>query len=255
MLVTLLFFGAVWFGLSQINLTDKLKVEEKKDATEERLGELILDIFVRESDVVDDKEANRILSGIHRKICEANDLDSTKYQLHIIERDEVNAFAIPDNHIVIFTGLIQECRNAEELAGVLAHEMAHCEENHVMKKLGRNLGASVIFTIASGGGDITVIHEAANLLTSTAYDRKLEAEADAVGVEYMIEANIDPSPLADFLYRLSLEEPNTPRLMDWISTHPGSKERSQEILTTIQDMELTNETVIDSTSWEVLKAL
>ena len=253
--ISALILGLIWFGISRINLVDKLKIEERKDATEEKLGELLLDLFKKNSKVIDDPEVLDIIHKIHAKICLENELDSTKYTLHLLDEGDVNAFAVPNNNIVIFSGLIEECKSVEELAGVLAHEMAHCEKNHVMKKLGRNLGASVLFAITTGGADITVIQEAANLLTSTSYDRTLESEADNVGVDYLLEAKIHPKHLADFLYRLSLEQSDMPKFMDLISTHPGSEERSKEILEKIQDMDIEEEALIDSTEWAMLKAM
>ncbi len=69
-----------------------------------------------------------------------NDIDRDKIKVHLLFKDEVNAFALPDGHLVIFSGLILESENPEELSGVLAHELAHIELNHVMTKLMREVG-------------------------------------------------------------------------------------------------------------------
>ena len=140
-----------------------------------------------------------------------------------------------------------------ELCGVISHEMAHMEKGHVMKKLIKEVGLSVLIGITSNGNGAEVLKETAKLLSSTAYDRTLESEADAMAVSYLMKAAIDPQPFADFLYRLSEEEEQLPSMTEWISTHPESKQRSEKIIDLARGSEVEYEPILDYRTWDSLK--
>src|SRR5690606_17374976 len=144
------------------------------------------------------------------------------------QNDQANAFALPGNHLVVYTGLINTCDKQEELIGVLGHEIAHIEKRHVMKKLIKELGLSVLLSMAGGGGG-SVSSEAVRTLSSSAYDRKLETEADFMSVQYMLKAEVNPAPFADLMYKMATEH-DLPAMVYWISTHPESEERAKEII-------------------------
>jgi beta-barrel assembly-enhancing protease len=84
-------------------------------------------------------------------LCKANTIERDSLKVHIVEKDEVNAFALPNNHLVVYTGLITDCKKQEALQGVLGHEIAHIEKNHVMKKLSKEVGLSVLLSATTGG--------------------------------------------------------------------------------------------------------
>jgi predicted Zn-dependent protease len=173
--------------------------------------------------------------------------------LHIIEKDEINAFALPDGHLVVYSGLILNVDSPEELSGVLSHEIAHIELNHVMKKLVKEVGLSVLISMTTGNGGSKTIHETAKMLSGSAYDRQLEREADNKAVDYLSGANIDPEALADFLYKLSDDGDEVSNYLSWISTHPDSKERAKEIIEISKNRDRNNRPVLSSKTWNELK--
>ena len=130
--------------------------------------------------------------------------------------------------LVVFTSLIAKCENQEELCGVMAHEIAHMQKGHIMKKLVKEVGLSALVGMASGGQSGEVLRSTAKLLSSTAYDRTLESEADKTAVFYLLQSGINPEPFGEFLFRLSKEE-ELPSLTEWVSTHPDSEKRSIQI--------------------------
>lgn len=223
-LVSILLFGGVLFSLSRVDWLAVFHLKE--NIIEEKLGKLYWDIFSKTEKFVKDEAVLQPVDSLLAYICEANGIEKP-IKLHVIESGEVNAFAFPDRHLVIYTSLIKECQNEMELCGVMAHEIAHIERGHVMQKLIKEVGLSVLANAVGGDGG-AVLAETAQILTSTAYDRTLESEADNYAVAYLSEAGIDPSPLGDFLYRLSREE-DLPSITEWISTHPDSKKRSSMI--------------------------
>jgi beta-barrel assembly-enhancing protease len=261
MLKPILQFGAivaifflVWFGLDRIDWMTLFQVEKASKNIEEKLGELYWDILNKVNDEITDKEVVAPLDSLLTRICERNDIDREKIKLHLVDKDEVNAFALPDYHMVVYTGLIQDCENEAELCGIIAHELAHLEKGHIMQKLVKEIGLSVLLSMTSGNGNPEIIKQAVKVLTSSAYDRKLETEADLTGAEYLINAGIDPEAFAAFMFRMSEQEEGLPDQLFWVSTHPGSEERTTAILEYIADKDFTEEMVLDSVAWQRLKS-
>ena len=97
----------------------------------------------------------------------------------VLKDRSVNAFAAPGGHVVVLSGLIDEAKSGDEVAGVLAHEIAHVIHRHPMESLVRAMGLAVLAEALSGDG---LGGTAAMLLAVTAYSREAEAEADATAV-------------------------------------------------------------------------
>jgi predicted Zn-dependent protease len=114
------------------------------------------------------------------------------------------------------------------------------------------LGLGVLVSITTGGGNTgEIIH----LLSSSAYDRKLETEADLTAVEYLIEADINPEPFADFLFMMGQEHDALPKAVYWITTHPESEERAKEIVEKLKDRKYLKKPVLKESTWETFKVL
>lgn len=245
-----IFFG-LWFGLSQINYVDRAQIEKFSKDNEKKLGELILNTIKRTDKVVDNDSAKSIIDSIGRRICESSKIPYDSIKIHIIKNEEVNAFALPDNNMIIYTGLIDYAKNAEEVAGVMAHEIGHMQNKHVMKKLVKEIGFAMLFTIAGGDAGYEIMRETARVLSSTAFDRSQEAEADTYAVELMAKANIDPEHMANFLFRLAKDH-DMPEELVWVSTHPESKERAAEIIAKKKAYTFESKPVL-KTSWKEVK--
>lgn len=220
----------VWLLLSQLNWMSILKIEQTTKTTEEKIGELFLKVLKnQDSEITSDSVVSTVDSMLYR-ICSSNSIDQNEIKVHVLRTEEINAFALPDKHLVIHTGLISACENEAELYGVMAHELAHLEKNHVMNKLVKEIGLSVLISLSTGNGNPEMMKEALRQLSSTAYDRSLETEADLTAVDYLITSGIDPEGFANFLYRLSDESNKIPYQVYWISTHPDSKKRAESII-------------------------
>lgn len=121
-----------------------------------------------------------------------------------------------------------------------------------MKKLGKEIGLSTLLSIASSG---TVSVEAIRLLTSSAYDRSMEKEADTYAVKYLIKSGINPAPMADMMFRLSLEESALVKNLTLISTHPNSENRAENILKQAEKENVDYESISLVFEWEDFKEL
>lgn len=249
----IMIFFVGWLALSKVDWITIFKIEQINKNTEEKLGDLFWDLFNKPDNEIHDRNIKTVVDSLLTRICESNSLDQTKIKLHIVKNDEINAFALPDNHLVLFSSLIIDCENEEELCGVLCHELAHIELDHVMKKLVKEIGLSVLLTVATGNSSGEIIKEAARILSSTAYDRKLERAADKKAIDFLMNANINPEPFASFLYRLSEGTSEIESHLAWISTHPDSKERAEYIIEYCRNKSKNFKPVVTIESWERLK--
>jgi predicted Zn-dependent protease len=252
-LIGIILFASLWAILSQFNWLPLIRIEAANQKTEEKLGKILWDV-IKQSESINTKESVSItVDSLLTHICKKNNIERNKIKLHIINSEEVNAFALPDGHLVVYSNLIVEAENPEELCGILSHELAHIELNHVMKKLVTEIGLSTLISITTGGNGAEVTKETIKLLTSSAFDRKLEKEADLKAVDYLTNSNISCEPFANFLFRLSENENKTLSYLSWISTHPDSKTRAEYIIELNKNQKSISEAVIDSISWENLQ--
>ncbi len=252
-IVIIVLFFSTWFLLTQLDWMTIFKVEKITDKTEEKLGELFWDNFKKSEKENMNPYVASSIDTIVNKICIENEIDKQKLKLHIFDKDEVNAFALPNGHLLIYSGLILAAENQEELGGVICHEIAHIQLNHVMKKLIKEVGLSVIISMASGNGGAEIIKETAKLLSSTAFDRSLEKEADIKAVEYLINAKINPEAFANFLYKQSADEHEALKYLSWLNTHPDSKERAEYIIAYCENKSVKYEPILSTATWEKLK--
>lgn len=255
-LILIASFILTWLLLRQINWTTIFDVENNTRKTEEKLGDLFFDIIRKQDRIIDTAFVTEAVDSIVEKICSGNSIDRDRIKLHIVDNDDINAFALPDGHIIVYSGLISGSDSDEELAGVICHEIAHIELGHVMKKLIKELGLSVLFSATTGSSNTEMLKEAAKMLSSTSFDRNLEREADLKAVDYMINSGIDPEPFAGFLFRLTSGPGNDFSYPAWISTHPDAEERSRYIIDYAENAadDKTFQSVVNGQTWEKIKA-
>lgn len=249
--IVVLFFG-MFFGLSQIDFVSIFEIKERTTSVENSIGDLIWKEIQRSEDVILNDSIVKTLDKLIIPICEANDIDRDSLKVHIVDKDEINAFALPNNHLVVYTGLILDCKKQEALQGVLGHEIAHIENNHVMKKLSKEIGLSVLLSATTGGNGGAILREVVSTLSSSAYDRSLEKEADMQSVDYLLNADIDPAPMADFMYELAQNQ-NLPDAFGWIATHPESEERAKYIIDSLKGKKLKKKQTLTQKEWDDYK--
>jgi len=256
-LIIILLFCVAWVSITKIDLVNLLKVEELTTETEEKIGNILFELFKSSNQEIKDPFIVNTIDSIVSEICFKNGIHKKNIKLHILKKDEINAFALPNDHLIIYSGLIARAENQEELIGVIGHEIAHIQLEHVMKKLINEFGLSMLISMTTNSGNGTeIIKETAKLLSSSSFSRKLEKEADMKAVNYLLTANIDPKPFANFLYKLSMENHTKTKYMSWINTHPESKERAEYIIQYIHEMNKENNDysqIISNQSWKELK--
>lgn len=154
-------------------------------------------------------------------------------EVRVVERPMVNAFAAPGGTIVFFSGLIEQAESADEVAGVLAHEMAHVVHRHGTQALVRHFALSTILTIVTGNdwGVGTVASGAGQLLLHLAHSRAAEAEADATAVRILQAARVGSDGLTRFMARQEKNRPAGDRvaMAHYLDSHPPLAERREAL--------------------------
>lgn len=157
--------------------------------------------------------------------------DEFAWELYVIEDDQVlNAFATPGGYIYIYTGLIKYLDHADDLAGVLGHELAHADERHTVRNLQKIYGVNALLSIALGQNPSAIEEIAAQIAGSLAglsFSRDFEREADANSVEYLSQTQYACNGAARFF--IKLEQSNEGSPPEFLSTHPNPENRIEDI--------------------------
>ena len=141
--------------------------------------------------------------------------------IDVVRMKQVNAFAMPGNHIFVFSGLLDRAHSPDDLAGVLAHEMGHLELRHPTRGMIQQLGLSAALSLMFGG---SAAGDVAMLATTISYTRDMEREADGRAIVLLERAKIHANGLSSFLR--DLEKDDKSLIPDWLSNHPGLEERA-----------------------------
>lgn len=142
--------------------------------------------------------------------------------------DMVNAVALPGGRVLLFDGIVQQAESADELAGVLAHEVGHVRQRHVMTALVRQFGLSILLSGANTGAA-----DMAFGLASMGYTREAEREADAEGRKALAKSDISPLGAARFFERMAVEDDDVEAsdgesVAGWFASHPSSSQRARD---------------------------
>ena len=251
--IIILLFLASYFVLSQIDLVNVFKVQKVANKTEQKLGELFWKTIKETANENNNLHILESVDKIVNQICKSNNIDRETIKIHVLNKNEINAFALPNGHLIVYSGLLLNSENQDVLIGVISHEIAHIKLNHIMKKLVKEIGLSVLISMTTGSGGPEIIKETAKMLSSSAFDRSLEKQADIKAVDYLISAKVNPEPFANFLYNLSDKEYATSQYLNWISTHPDSRERAEYIIEYSKNKSIDYEPILSHGTWEKLK--
>ena len=147
----------------------------------------------------------------------------------VVDSYTVNAFALPDGNIVLYTGLLNKMKSYKELAGLIGHEVVHVNQRHSLKMLCKNLAGYIFISavFSDVNGIMAVIADNAHNLNSLSYSREYEREADREGTALMIQNGIDPCGMIELFGRLKEDDKFT--VPEFFSSHPVTDDRVQYI--------------------------
>jgi len=166
------------------------------------------------------------------------------FKLHVVRTKIANAFALPGRHIVLLSGLIERAKSAEEVAGVIAHEMGHGIEDDPEALFVRNLGMQALLQFLTGqsANQPTVAFGA--MLLQLRYSREAERSADLHAIELLQKAHISAKPSADFFLRSAGDDIGD--TLGYLNSHPPSAERAKLFLSSSTELV---EPLIDENEW------
>ncbi|MDY3317449.1 M48 family metallopeptidase [Riemerella anatipestifer] len=158
------------------------------------------------------------------------DLGNTKaLRFTVVQSEEINAYALPNGSIVVFTGILDHIKTSDELVALLGHEASHVNHRHSTRMLCRNLAGYMLVSLllSDVNGIMAVLTENAQQLHSLSYSRKFEQEADEQGVQILINNKVNPNGMINLFERIEHEDENT--LPNILRTHPLTKDRMDNI--------------------------
>ncbi|MBN2802980.1 MAG: M48 family metallopeptidase, partial [Deltaproteobacteria bacterium] len=204
--------------------------------------------------ICSDAELVSAVSNIGSRLVGVMDTTPYKWQLKILDVDDINAFALPGGYVFVNRGLIEASDSPEEVAAVLAHEFTHVIKRHGLKNVVVNVGLKVLVHLIMGGGEYTeqLIADNISMFASMSFSREQETEADIGGVKLLEKANIDPVNLELFMKKLKAKESSASKMLTFISTHPASGDRMDEIDKLIKNTPKVKYEKFDL-NWEDLK--
>jgi predicted Zn-dependent protease len=196
------------------------------------LGKSLAQEVERSSKMIDDPVVTEYVNRVGQNLVRNSDA-RVPFTIKVIDSDEVNAFALPGGFFYVYTGLILRAQEESELAGVMAHEIAHVAARHGTK----NATKGEIMQLASIPAMIFIpyslagyaMYQGLNLaipLTFLKFSRDAEREADFLGLQYMYKAGYDPNSYVTFFERLQADDKRRPGTIPKVfSTHPPTPDR------------------------------
>lgn len=154
--------------------------------------------------------------------------DIFAYELKIIQRDDVlNAFATPGGYIYVYTGLIKYLDKADDLAGVMGHEIAHADRRHSVNQMIKNVGVQTLISIVAGESSASTIASVVSGILGLKFSRTDESEADEYSVIYLSDTEYACNGAATFFEKIEAE--GGIGVPEFLSTHPNPSNRVEDI--------------------------
>jgi predicted Zn-dependent protease len=240
--VLLLLLGVPALLLLNLGMLTRIAAHQVPVEWEQKIGKLAFAQYEVRHDLVEDAATTQLLEQLTSQLTTA--LPHSKYEFHfyISRESSLNAFALPGGYVVVHAGLLMRAQSAEELLGVLAHEISHVTEQHGTRNIIASAGTvlTVQLLIGDASGVLGTLASAAPFLLTQKYSRGFEREADRRGYELLVRANVDPAGLASFFEKLQAEETRVREKMrkhgddsgelmetlpEFLSTHPTTDSR------------------------------
>ena len=196
------------------------------------LGKGLAQEVERSSKLIDDPIVTEYVNRVGQNLVRNSDA-KVPFTIKVIDSDEVNAFALPGGFFYVNSGLILRAQEESELAGVMAHEIAHVAARHGTKNATKgelmqlaSIPAMIFIPYSMAG---YAMYQGLNLaipLTFLKFSRDAEREADFLGLQYMYKAGYDPNSYVTFFERIQADEKRRPGTIPKVfSTHPPTPDR------------------------------
>ncbi len=204
---------------------------------ERRLGQAFLSQVRKQADIVSDPEINTYIESIGYRLVSQSDNNEQQFTFFVINDPLINAFAAPGGIVGINSGIIMNAENESELAGVIAHEIAHVTQKHMARSvemskkmsiptLAAMLGAILVATQNPEAGQAALMAvQGASTQAQINFTRANEQEADRIGIQLLARSGFDPSGMTDFFKKLQQSSRFSAQAPEFLRTHPLTTRR------------------------------
>ena len=217
------------------------------------MGRQLATEIEREVKLNEDPTINEYVNRVGQNLVRNSDA-KVSFTIKVVESDEINAFALPGGFFYVNTGLILAADDESELAGVMAHEIAHVAARHGTEQESKAelINFASIPLIFMGGVGGFALRQAAGFLIPMQFlqfSRKDEAEADYLGLQYLYKTGYDPSAAVSFFEKLQAKESAKPgSVSKMFSTHPPTGDRIEMSKKNIEEVLPSREQYVVTTS-------
>ena len=173
--------------------------------------------------VSSNRTLNSYVDAIGQRLVKAGARRDISYTFLVVEDSQVNAFATMGGRVYITTGLMRTAANEAELASVIAHEVGHIEDRHLVKQIRQRMVAQGVVAAATGSSRNQLANLGVELALNRPNSRSHEFEADEEGLRILREADYATSAMPDFMRKLL--SPSTQQTPTFLSTHPAVPDR------------------------------
>lgn len=204
---------------------------------ERRLGQAFLSQVRKQADIVSDPEINTYIESIGYRLVSQSDNNEQQFTFFVINDSLINAFAAPGGIVGINSGVILNSDAESELAGVMAHEIAHVTQKHMARSvemskkmsiptLAAMLGAILVATQNPEAGQAALMAvQGASAQAQINFTRTNEQEADRIGIQLLARSGFDPRGMAGFFRKLQLSSRFSAQAPEFLRTHPLTTRR------------------------------
>jgi predicted Zn-dependent protease len=226
------------------------------------LGKQLAQEVERQAKIIDDPVIAEYVNRLGQNLVRNSDA-KVPFTIKVLDTDEVNAFALPGGFFFVNSGLILKADSEAELAGVMAHEIAHVAARHGTKQATRGeiaevgmIAASIFVPYTMAGYGAMQAASALIPIGFLKFSRSMEKEADFLGLQYLYKTGYDPTAFVDFFEKIeSMEKKKPGTVAKVFSTHPMTDDRIQTAQNEIEKILTAKpEYVVDTSEFKDVKA-
>ncbi|HUP66337.1 MAG TPA: M48 family metallopeptidase [Thermoanaerobaculia bacterium] len=223
-----------------------------------RLGQQLAADIERQMPVVRDQAANAYITQLGQRLVAQTPMANLPWGFHIIDSPEVNAFNIPGGHVYVTTGLIGAADNVAELAGVMAHEIAHGVQRHGTEQMSRAQGINILASVLLGQNPAAYQQILAQIVAGGAmasYGRDAERESDVLGTRWMHAAGYNPEGMASMFEELLARRQRSPGAVErFFSSHPVTESRIELVRSEIAKLPGNSRLVTNTNDYNTFRS-
>lgn len=245
----------LWGALFVLDLGVGWAMHRVPPSWEVSLGQTLSEAIAPKDKRVTDPVVRAGVEAIWKRLLDHAEVGEYEFEIHVVEDETMNAFALPGGQVAVLTGLLEKAESPEEVAGVLAHEVQHVLRRHSLRQILDTIKVRLLLTLLVGDLDTLsdVVLAKASGLIELAHSRDAEREADQLGMRLLERARVDPRGMIRFFEKLKDEHGELVDKLAILTTHPGGSERVETLTALAAELDTTNQEPID-VDWPAFQA-